>query len=79
VRRRVQVARDKLLVRHPHRTVLVVTHVTPVKLLVADALGAPLSAVYRMELSPASITEVQWYAGGATSMRRFNDAGHLTG
>lgn len=79
VRRRVRVARDKLLSRHPHGTVLVVTHVTPVKLLVAEALGAPLSAVYRMELSPASITEVEWYAGGATSMRRFNDAGHLTG
>jgi len=79
VRRRVRVARDKLLARHPHRTVLVVTHVTPVKLLVAEALGAPLSAVYRMELSPASITEVEWYAGGATSMRRFNDVGHLTG
>jgi len=79
VRRRVQVARDKLLARHPHRTVLVVTHVVPVKLLVADALGAPLSVVYRMELSPASLTEVQWYEGGATSMRRFNDAAHLSG
>ncbi|MCY7373125.1 MAG: bifunctional RNase H/acid phosphatase [Spirochaetaceae bacterium] len=79
VRRRVQVARDKLRARHPHRTVLVVTHVVPVKLLVADALGAPLSVVYRMELSPASLTEVQWYEGGATSMRRFNDAAHLSG
>ena len=30
----------------------------------ADAVGAPLSALYRMELSPASLTEVQWYEGG---------------
>jgi broad specificity phosphatase PhoE/ribonuclease HI len=77
VRRRVRAARDKLLARHPQRTVLVVTHVTPVKSLVGDALGAPLSAAYRMELSPASLTEVQWYAGGSASLRRFNDAAHL--
>lgn len=77
VRRRVVAAREKLLARHPQRTVLVVTHVTPVKMLVADALGAPLSAVYRMELSPASLTEVQWYAGGSACLRRFNDAAHV--
>jgi ribonuclease H / adenosylcobalamin/alpha-ribazole phosphatase len=77
VRRRVEVARDKLLARYAGRTVLVVTHVTPVKMLVRDALGAPISAVYRMELSPASLTEIQWYAGGTASLRRFNDAAHL--
>jgi probable phosphoglycerate mutase len=74
VRRRVLLARDKLLARHPHKTVLVVTHVTPIKILVSDALGAPQSAIYRMELQPASVTEVQWYAGGVASLRRYNDA-----
>ena len=74
VRRRVLVARDKLLARYPHKTVLVVSHVTPIKVLVGDALGAPQSAIYRMELQPASVTEVQWYAGGTASLRRFNDA-----
>ncbi len=74
VRRRVLLARDKLLARYPHKTVLVVSHVTPIKVLVGDALGAPQSAIYRMELSPASVTEVQWYAGGTASLRRFNDA-----
>jgi probable phosphoglycerate mutase len=77
VRRRVKVARDKVLARFPERTVLVVTHVTPIKLLVREALGAPMAALYRMELSPATLTEVQWYAGGQASMRRFNDAAHL--
>jgi probable phosphoglycerate mutase len=74
VRRRVLLARDKLLARHPHKTVLVVTHVTPIKILVGDAIGAPQSAIYRMELKPASVTEVQWYAEGMSSLRRFNDA-----
>ena len=31
-----------------------------------------------MELTPATLTELQWFAeGGQTSMRRFNDAAHL--
>ena len=77
VRRRVKVARDKLLARYAGRTVLVVTHVTPTKMLVRDVLGAPLSAVYRMELSPASVTEIHWYAGGHASLRRFSDDAHL--
>jgi probable phosphoglycerate mutase len=77
VRRRVERARDRLLARYPGRRVLVVTHVNPVKLLVRAALGAPLTAVYRMELSPASLTEIQWYAGGTASLRRFNEAAHL--
>ena len=77
VRRRVTRARDQLLARYPRQTVLVVTHVTPTKVLVADALGAPMSALYRMELSPATLTEVQWYEGGQASLRRFNDAAHL--
>lgn len=77
VRRRVHVARDQVLARHPRRTVLLVTHVTPIKLLVSDALGAPLSALYRMELTPATLTELQWFESGQASMRRFNDAAHL--
>jgi probable phosphoglycerate mutase len=74
---RVRRARDQLLARHPGRTVLAVSHVTPIKLLVREALAAPLSALYRMELSPASLTEIDWYAEGAASLRQFNDDAHL--
>ncbi len=77
VRRRVHVARDQTVTRFAGRTVLVVTHVTPIKLLVRDALGAPMTALYRMELAPATLTEVQWFGGGQASLRRFNDAAHL--
>lgn len=75
--RRVRVARDQLLTRYPGQTVLLVTHVTPVKALVALGLGAPASAVFRMELHPGSLTEVQWYPQGAASLRLFNDTAHL--
>ena len=77
VRKRVLRARDQVLARYPRGSVLVVTHVTPIKVLVADALEASLSALYRMELSPATLTEVQWFESGQASMRRFNDSAHL--
>ncbi|MFI9275210.1 bifunctional RNase H/acid phosphatase [Kitasatospora sp. NPDC052896] len=71
------VARDKILARYPGRTVLVVTHVSPIKALVRVALGAPPDAVYRMELSAASFSAVQYYSDGNTSLRLFNDTAHL--
>ena len=37
---------------HAGRTVVVVSHVTPIKTLVAHALDAPLESVFRMELTP---------------------------
>ncbi|MFF4650527.1 bifunctional RNase H/acid phosphatase [Streptomyces sp. NPDC001380] len=75
--RRVALSRDKLLARHPGRTVLLVTHVTPVKTLVRLALGAPPEALFRMELSAASLSAVQYYADGNASLRLLNDTGHL--
>jgi probable phosphoglycerate mutase len=72
VARRVRRTRDQLIAAHPGRTVVAVTHVTPIKLLVRAALDAPLRAIYRMELTPGSITEIGWYADGHPSMRRFN-------
>ncbi|MBF4162840.1 histidine phosphatase family protein [Nocardioides acrostichi] len=71
-RARVLAARDHLLARRDGGTTAVVTHVTPIKLLVADALGAPLEALYRMELSPASITVIGYDARGGASLRLFN-------
>jgi ribonuclease H / adenosylcobalamin/alpha-ribazole phosphatase len=69
---RVRRARDRLITAHPGRTILAVTHVTPIKLMVAMALGAPLQAVYRMELASASVTVLSWFPDGSASMRMFN-------
>jgi len=77
VARRVAVARDKLLARYAGRTVLVVTHVTPVKTLVRLALGAPPETLFRMELSAASLSVVAYYADGNASVRLLNDTSHL--
>jgi len=72
VARRVRRARDRLVAEHPGRTVVAVTHVTPIKMLVQTALGAPLSAIYRMELSEGSVTTISWFPQGQASMRGFN-------
>jgi probable phosphoglycerate mutase len=76
VERRVLEGRDRLLAAHPGSTVVVVSHVTPIKTLVAAALGAPLDALFRMELSPASVTVISYHADkdGAfrPSLRLFN-------
>jgi broad specificity phosphatase PhoE/ribonuclease HI len=63
VAERVLAGRDRIVEAYAGRTVLVVSHVTPIKTLVADALGAPLEALFRMELSPASVTVVSYFEG----------------
>ncbi|MDX2811624.1 bifunctional RNase H/acid phosphatase [Streptomyces sp. PA03-5A] len=77
VARRVSLSRDKLLARHPGRTVLLVTHVTPIKTLVRLALGAPPESLFRMELSPAALSVVAYYGDGNASLRLLNDTSHL--
>ena len=75
--RRAAEAKDRLVARHPRQTVLVVTHVTPIKALVCAALGAPLSAVNRMELAAASLSVIDYYDDGLCNVRCVNDTAHL--
>ncbi|MFE7890618.1 bifunctional RNase H/acid phosphatase [Streptomyces sp. NPDC057412] len=76
---RVAATRDKLIAAYAGRTVLLVTHVTPIKTLVRLALGAPPESLFRMELSAASLSAVAYYADGNASVRLFNDTSHLRG
>jgi probable phosphoglycerate mutase len=77
--KRVLSARDRLLAEHPGATVLVVSHVTPIKLLAQDALQAPPVALYRLHLDLASLSEIDWYADGPAVLRLYNDTSHLVG
>ncbi|WP_431044709.1 bifunctional RNase H/acid phosphatase [Streptomyces sp. P1-3] len=77
VARRVALSRDKLIARYAGKTVLVVTHVTPVKTLVRLALGAPPESLFRMELAAASLSVVAYYKDGNASLRLLNDTSHL--
>jgi broad specificity phosphatase PhoE/ribonuclease HI len=71
VEKRVLDGLARLLEGRAGRTVVVVSHVTPIKTLVAHALDAPLEAVFRMELSPASVTVVS-YVDQRPSLRMYN-------
>jgi len=77
VAHRVGAARDELLAAHTGRTVLLVSHVTPIKTLVRLALGAPPEALFRMELSAASLSVVAYYGDGNASVRLLNDTSPL--
>ena len=73
---RVRQARDRILARYGGRTVVVVSHVTPIKTLLRFALDAPPSALYRMHLDLVSLSEVQWFADGPAVVRSLNDTHH---
>ncbi|MBB3076716.1 bifunctional RNase H/acid phosphatase [Streptomyces violarus] len=74
---RIAATRDRLVAAYAGRTVLLVTHVTPIKTLVRLALGAPPESLFRMELSAASLSVVAYYADGNASVRLLNDTSHL--
>jgi probable phosphoglycerate mutase len=74
---RVARARRRILSEHAGRVVLVVSHVTPIKLLLAAGLGAGADVVHRVFLEAASLSTVTWSSDGRTSVRLVNDTAHL--
>ena len=67
----------RLLARHPASSVVVVSHVTPLKTLLRLALDAPPSMLFRLQLDVGAVSEVDWYPGGTANVRLVNDAHHL--
>ena len=74
---RVNRACDRLLRDHGGKTVLIVSHITPIKILLCRALRAPLGTLYRLYLGSASINEIQWHGRGFAAVCRVNDTCHL--
>ncbi|GAA1208438.1 bifunctional RNase H/acid phosphatase [Prauserella alba] len=74
---RVQQAYDELLRRYEGRTVVVVSHVTPIKMLLRLALDGGPSLLFRLHLDPASLSIADFYPDGNASVRLFNDVSHL--
>lgn len=72
VQERVRQARDRIVEAHAGETVVVVSHVTPIKLMTRLALDGPMSIIHRMELAPASITTIAWWPDGTPSLRGFS-------
>ncbi|TVU55825.1 bifunctional RNase H/acid phosphatase [Corynebacterium aurimucosum] len=76
VHRRVSAARRKLQQRYAGQTVLVVSHVNPIKSFVRQALDSGPQTPNHLFLELASVSEVEFFDGGST-LHRFNDVGHL--
>ena len=77
VSERVTAALHRIMAERARQTVLIVSHVTPIKTLVAAALLAPPAALYRMHLDVAALCEIDYYADGPAVLRSFNDTAHL--
>lgn len=77
VRDRVDAARAAVVRRHAGKRIAIVSHVTPIKSMVTLATGAPLTSLFRMELSPCSLTTLGWFEDGNSSMFGFSESAHL--
>jgi len=74
---RVGAAVERLLAEHAGRTVVVVTHVTPIKLVLRDALATGDALLHRLFLDAAGISIVDFWRDGAVAVRSVNETGHL--
>jgi len=76
-RDRVNRGRAAVLEQYPAQTILIVSHVLPIKLMTGIATGAPPESTFRMELPPCSLTSLVWFPDGNSSMFSFAEASHL--
>jgi ribonuclease H / adenosylcobalamin/alpha-ribazole phosphatase len=74
---RVNRACDRLLRDHSGQTVLVVSHISPIKILLCRALGVPLDTIYRLYLGSACISKIQWHGREFAAVHSVNDTSHL--
>jgi len=74
---RVLRARERIVTEREGETVLVVSHVTPIKMLLRLALEAGPGILYRLHLDLASLSIAEFYSDGASSVRLVNQTSYL--
>lgn len=79
VHRRVKKVREELEREYAGKTIVVVSHVTPIKSILRQALDASASVFHRMHLDLASISVAEFYSDGPTCVRNVNDTHYLYG
>jgi probable phosphoglycerate mutase len=75
---RVRRARDELIATHGGATIVLVSHVTPIKSLLRMGLDAGPSLLFRLHLDLASLSIVEFYPDGNASVRLVNDTSYLS-
>jgi ribonuclease H / adenosylcobalamin/alpha-ribazole phosphatase len=77
VAERVRRAQARIINEHSGQTVLVVSHVTPIKTLLRLALDAGQGILYRLHLDLASLSIAEFYPDGVASVRLVNQTAYL--
>ena len=77
VAERVRRAKARIINEHGGETVLVVSHVTPIKTLLRMALDAGPGILYRLHLDLASLSIAEFYPDGVASVRLVNQTAYL--
>jgi probable phosphoglycerate mutase len=75
--RRVRAARDRVAAAHPGRSVLVVSHGGPVRVVVREALDAGPALLWRLRVTPAALTAVRYWPDGGVEVVTVNADVHL--
>jgi broad specificity phosphatase PhoE/ribonuclease HI len=75
---RVRRAVARLRAAYPESVVVVVSHVSPIKLVLRDALAAEDTLLHRLYLDPAGLSIVDLWADGGVAVRTVNDTAHVT-
>ena len=78
VRERMAAMLARIIKRHPHETVLVVSHGTAIHCLVAEVLGIAPTHVFRFHVANCGLSEVQVVAGRPVLVT-LNETRHLSG
>jgi len=77
VQERVRRVCDRVMAEYGGATVLVVSHVTPIKTVLQLALDAGPSILYRLHLDLASLSIAEFYPDGKASVRLVNQTAYL--
>lgn len=77
VRARVERGLRRIVEDRPGGVVAVVSHVTPIKLVIQAGLGVGDELLFRLHLDLASVSDVRFYPDGPTSVHLVNDTSHL--
>lgn len=76
VAKRIAETKAELLEMYSGQTVVLVSHVTPIKTLLQDALGVGPELLFRLHLDLASVSIAEFFDDGGSVVRLVNDAAH---
>jgi probable phosphoglycerate mutase len=78
VNARIRKARSEIIAKYGGKTIVVVSHVTPIKTLLRQALDVGPQFLFRMHLDLTGVSIAEFYPDGHASVKLVNDTSHLS-